>query len=260
MPQTLRVALSDGVATLTLDRPERRNALDEGLLGALDDAFRRIAADPEVRAFVLTGAGRHFCAGLDLSVLGRAPPGEAAVLDRMRRIHALMRRVAFCPKPGVAAVRGHAAGGGASLALACDLVVMSESAQLSFLFVRRGLVVDMSGTFTLPRAVGLHRAKELALLGEVVDARRALEIGIATRAVADADLEAAASEIAARLAAGPTVAMGLTKRAINEAFGLSFDDVLQRESRDQAAALATRDLREAVAAFFEKREPRFTGE
>jgi len=178
----------------------------------------------------------------------------------MQQIHRLLEKVFSCPKPGVAAVRGYAAGGGANLALACDIVVMAGDARFAELFVRRGLVMDMSGTFTLPRSVGLHRAKELALLGETIDAARAHEIGIASRVVPGEDLDAVAAELAGRLAAGPPIAMALMKRAINESFSRSFDEALQQESLDQTAAFSSRDVQEAVRAFFEKREPRFTGE
>lgn len=258
--ETLLLDVAGGVATVTLNRPERRNAVNRAMLRELEAVFDLVAADGDIRAFVLQGAGGHFCSGADLSMIDEAPTGPAEMLDRMHRIHGLMRKIVFCPKPGVAAVRGHAAGGGASLALACDLVVMAEGAVITELFVRRGLVVDMSGSFTLPRAVGLHRAKELALLGDPIDARRAHEIGIANRVVAEADVDETVRTLATRLAAGPPLALALIKRAINESYARTFDEALDRESLDQSIVSSTKDLQEAVLAFFEKREPRFTGE
>src|SRR5947209_2754184 len=258
--ETLTVEQSDAVATVTLNRPAKRNAINGAMFEELDAAFAHIAADASIRSFVLTGAGGHFCSGVDLSALEELPHSPEEMRRRMERIHGVLARIMYCPKPGIAAVRGYAAGGGANLALACDLVVMGDDARFVELFVRRGLVMDMSGTFTLPRSIGLHRAKELALLGETIDAARAHEIGIASRVVPAAELDAVVGELAGRLAAGPPVAMALMKRAINESFSRSFDEALEQESLDQTAVFSTRDLQEAVRAFFEKREPRFTGD
>ena len=257
---TLLVEEAEGVATVTLNRPGKRNAINARMFEELEAAFDAIAAAPEVRAFVLTGAGGHFCSGADLSAIEEMPASPGEMARRMEGIHRLLEKIFSCPKPGIAAVRGYAAGGGANLALACDIVVMADDARFAELFVRRGLVMDMSGTFTLPRSIGLHRAKELALLGETIDAARAHEIGIASRVVPGAELDTVAGELAGRLAAGPPVAMALMKRAINESFSRSFDEALEQESLDQTAVFSTRDLQEAVRAFFEKREPRFTGE
>jgi 2-(1,2-epoxy-1,2-dihydrophenyl)acetyl-CoA isomerase len=258
--QTVLVGHADGVATVTLNRPAKRNAVNAAMFEALGAAFDAMAADSAVRAFVLTGAGDHFCSGADLAAIDEMPASPEAMRERMEGINSVLSKIFFCPKPGIAAVRGYAAGGGASLALACDLVVMADDALFAELFVRRGLVMDMSGTFTLPRSIGLHRAKELALLGDTIGAVRAAEIGIANRVVPAAELDAVAGELARRLASGPTVAMGLMKRAINESFSKSFDEVLKQESLHQSMAFSSKDLQEAIRAFFEKREPHFTGE
>ncbi|MGH2717623.1 MAG: enoyl-CoA hydratase/isomerase family protein, partial [Actinomycetota bacterium] len=180
--------------------------------------------------------------------------------ERMDRIHGVLGRIFSCPKPGVAAIAGYAAGGGANLALACDLVVMADDARFAELFVKRGLVMDMSGTFTLPRAVGLHRAKELALLGDTIDAQRAYAFGIANRVVPAGDLVATAEGLAERLAAGPPIALARMKQALNASFSQTFDEALDQESIDQSAVFQSADVAEAIQAFFEKREPRFTGE
>lgn len=258
--QTLLVETAGAVTTVTLNRPAKRNAVNALMFSELDAAFGAIAADPATRAFILTGAGGHFCSGVDLSALEEIPrtPGEMA--DRMDMIHGVLGKIFGCPKPGVAAVAGYAAGGGANLALACDLVVMAGDARFAELFVKRGLVMDMSGTFTLPRAIGLHRAKELALLGDTIDAQRAYEIGIANRVVPPADLMPAAGDLAGRLAAGPPIALARMKQALNASFSRSFDEALDQESIDQSAVYASTDAAEAIRAFFEKREPKFTGE
>lgn len=258
--ETLKYELADGVATVTMNRPEKRNAVNAKMFEEFGLAFDEIATEKQVRAFVLTGEGDHFCSGADLSTLDEAPKTPVEMFARMGEIHQILKKVVYCPKPGVAAVRGYAAGGGANLALACDLVVMTEDAKFAELFVKRGLVVDMSGTFTLPRAVGLHRAKELALLGDTIDARRAYEIGIANRVVPGDELDVTVKDIASRLAAGPPIALSLLKRALNESFAQSFDEVLQQESLNQSIVFSTKDVQEAIMAFFEKRQPNFIGE
>lgn len=258
--ETLLYTVADNVATVTLNRPEKRNAISRKMFDELEAAFDQIAEDREVRAFVLTGAGDHFCSGADLSGFDEVPQTTAQMLARMNEIHRILRKIAYCPKPGIAAVNGYAAGGGANLALACDLVVMSEDAKFAELFVRRGLVVDMSGTFTLPRTVGLHRAKELALLGDTIDAARAYEIGIANRVVARDEIDQVVKELATRLSSGPSIALSMMKRALNDSFSQTFDEVLSQESFHQTVAFSTKDVQEAVMAFLEKRTPSFLGE
>lgn len=257
--ETLLLAEDGGVATITLNRPAKRNALNARMFDELEAAFEYIAASPKVRAFILTGAGGHFCSGLDLTAFDELPASGEAMAARMRRIERMVTSVVYCPKPGVAAVAGHAAGGGASLAMACDLVIMADDARFSELFVRRGLVIDMSGTFTLPRSVGLHRAKELALLGEPIAAARAYEIGIANQVVPAGDLAKAARELAAKLAAGPQEAMARMKRALNDSFSTPFEGVLRRESTDQTEMFSSPDLDEAIRAFLQDRPPNFSG-
>src|SRR5258708_5390440 len=170
--ETLQFRQNDAVATVTLNRPAKRNAINAAMFEELDAAFVHIAAEPSIRSFILTGAGDHFCPGVDLSAIEELPHSPDQMRRRMERIHVVLGRIMYCPKPGIAAVRGYAAGGGANLALACDLVVMGDDARFAELFVRRGLVMDMSGTFTLPRSTALPHAKELAPLGETFDALR----------------------------------------------------------------------------------------
>jgi 2-(1,2-epoxy-1,2-dihydrophenyl)acetyl-CoA isomerase len=258
--ETIEYKVEGGVGTVTLNRPAKRNAIDRTMFRELREVFSEIAENHDVRAFVLTGSGDHFCSGADLSGLDEAPRTPAEMLARMGEVHKVMETIMYCPKPGIASVRGYAAGGGANLALACDIVIMADDAKFAELFVKRGLVVDMSGTFSLPRAVGLHRAKELALLGDVIDAQRCYEIGIANRVVAVDELETTTKELASRLAAGPPITMAMTKKAMNDSLSKSFTEVLDQESFHQSILFSTKDLQEAIAAFFEKREPQFKGE
>lgn len=258
--ETLNYEVEGGVGTVTLDRPDKRNAINQKMFTELKEVFTEIGGDRDVRAYVLTGAGEHFCSGADLSGLDEAPRTPAEMLARMGDVHEVMKTIMYCPTPGIAAVRGYAAGGGANLALACDLIVMADDAKFAELFVKRGLVVDMSGTFTLPRTVGLHQAKELALLGDAIDASRCYEIGIANRVVPLDEFETTVKELANRLAAGPPITMAMIKKAMNDSMSKSFGEVLDQESFHQSILFSTADLSEAISAFFEKREPQFKGE
>lgn len=258
--ETLLYEVADGVATVTMNRPEKRNAVNRKMFQELQDCFEGIAADPEVRAFVLTGSGEHFCSGADLSDFENVPKSAPQMLSRMDEIHQVMRAIAYCPKPGLAAVRGYAAGGGANLALSCDLVVMTTDARFAELFVKRGLVVDMGGTFFLPRAIGLHRAKELALLGDDLSAADALGYGLANRVVDSEELDTVVKDLSTRLASGPPITMSLIKKAFNESLSRTYDDVMAQEGYDQSVVFGTSDVQEAVMAFLAKRQPKFTGE
>ncbi len=243
-----------GVLRITLNRPERLNAFNqaqhEGLIAALKEAERNAA----VRCVVITGAGRAFCAGQDLASLG-----DMAVGDLLRRYYnRWVAQIRSLEKPVLAAVNGVAAGAGVSLALACDLIVMAESASFTQAFVRVGLVPDSGASYFLPRLVGYHKAMELALFGDPIRASEALELGLCNRVVPDAELEAAVNEWAGRLARGPR-SMGWIKRQINRGLERSLEEVLALEAYLQEAAAETADAREGVRAFAERREPRFTG-
>jgi 2-(1,2-epoxy-1,2-dihydrophenyl)acetyl-CoA isomerase len=259
---------SGGVLWLTLDRPEAANAVTpdqrDRLIGLLADAGERV----EVRAVVLTATGRHFCTGADLRHQrpGPARPEDApdrVVGDISRMIQSGAQRmvtaVLDCDKPVIAAVNGTAAGIGAHLALACDLVVAAEGARFIEVFVRRGLVPDAAGCWLLPRLVGLHKAKELMLLGDEVPAEEALRLGLVNRVVPAGDLEAAAGEWAARLAVGPTLALGLMKGLLNRSLDSDRAGALRDEALAQELNMTTHDASEGVAAFVERREPAFRG-
>jgi 2-(1,2-epoxy-1,2-dihydrophenyl)acetyl-CoA isomerase len=248
-----------GVATITLNRPDALNALTVPMKLALLAAFRQVARDAAVRAVILTGAGRAFCAGQDLRE--RLQPDAAPLGVEVReRYNPIIRAMRALPKPIVAAINGVAAGAGASLAMASDVRIASEAASFALAFGRVGLVPDSGATWLLPRLVGVTRAAELALLGDSVSAADALRLGLVGRVVAADDLATEVRSVAARLAAGAPRAMALTKRALQAAWSHDLDAALDYEAHLQDLAGRTSDHAEGLAAFLEKRPPRFTGE
>ncbi|HEU4921196.1 MAG TPA: enoyl-CoA hydratase-related protein [Candidatus Limnocylindrales bacterium] len=255
----LRVDSADGVATLTLDRPDALNSLTVPLKEELARAFRSLGRDRAVRAVVLTGAGRAFCAGQDLRerLEPDAAPLAAEVRERYTPIILAMRRL---EKPIVGAVNGVAAGAGASLAFACDIRIAAESASFILAFGRVGLVPDSGASWFLPRLVGASRAAELALTTDPLSAADAERIGLVSRVVPGERVLDEAQDLARRLAAGAPVAIGLTKRALNHALDASLEEQLEYEAVLQGIAGATADHAEGIAAFVEKRTPRFRGE
>ena len=245
----------DHVATITLDRPEARNALTVEMRDELLAAVRSCRADPAVRAVLLTGAGDAFCAGMDLraSTVARAG-GEGfdtrATSEALRiGVQAIVRELWELDKPTVAAVNGAAVGPGAHLALACDFVLVADTARFMWSFARWGLVVDAAGAYLLPRLVGLPRARAMVMLGEGATGKEAVEI----------DLADEAAGVAARLAGGPTRALGLSKLLLNRSFETSISESLDLEGAYQSLATTSSDLAEGMAAFKEKRDPKFTG-
>jgi 2-(1,2-epoxy-1,2-dihydrophenyl)acetyl-CoA isomerase len=246
--------VSDQIAHVTLNNPRRKNAMSWAAWAALRDTARALA-DSSVRVVVITGAGTDFCAGADLS---GGPSGRHA-LDDMRIVGDACLAVHRLPMPVVARVDGVAVGAGLNLALACDLVIASERSRFSEIFVRRGLSVDFGGSWLLPRLVGLHRAKELVLLGDLLDAPTAYEMGLLHRLVPEAELDATVDDLVARLAAGPPIALRLSKRLLNDSFQRNLDEAVDAEATAQAVNHATADTQEAAAAFLERREPRFRG-
>lgn len=251
----VRTELADGVLTVTLDRPARKNAVDEGGWADLGDAFTRAEHDDAVRVVVVTGAAGDFCAGADLSGERSGHP-----LARMRRINATATALHRLSVPTVAKVRGVAVGAGWNLALGCDLVACSPDARFSQIFARRGLSLDFGGSWLLPHLVGLQQAKRLALLGEILGAEEVRELGLVTWVRPDDELDAHVDDVAARLAAGAPVALAQTKELLAHGADTGFAEALAAEARAQAVNFATADAPAAFAAFRAKVDPEFTGE
>jgi 2-(1,2-epoxy-1,2-dihydrophenyl)acetyl-CoA isomerase len=258
---TILYQAADGVAMLTLNRPDKLNVFNEAMHAELARALDRVEADPTIRAVLLTGAGRGFCAGQDLGdrVMGEgdAPPDLGATLDRW--YNPLVRRICRLERPVVCAVNGVAAGAGANLALNCDIVLAARSAKFMEPFCKLGLVPDAGGTYILPRLVGAARARGLALLGETLSAEQAEAWGLIWRVVDDERLMDEALALARNLATQPTKGLGLIKRALLASASNSLDAQLDLERDLQREAGRTEDYREGVSAFMEKRPATFKG-
>lgn len=258
---SILVSLEAGVLAITLNRPDKLNAFNSQMHQELRKALERAADEPQVRALLLTGAGRGFCAGQDLSE--RSVDPGAAPIDLSVSIgsnyNPLVRRLRALPKPIVCAVNGVAAGAGANIALACDLVLAARSASFVQSFSKIGLVPDSGGSYFLPRRIGAARAMGLALLGEKLTAEEAERWGLIWKAVEDGKLLDEAKAAATRLAAGPTKGYGLLKKALHASEGNSLDAQLDLERDLQREAGFSEDYREGVAAFLQKRAPQFKG-
>jgi 2-(1,2-epoxy-1,2-dihydrophenyl)acetyl-CoA isomerase len=249
-----------GVLTLTLNRPERLNALTGPMLAALLAALRRAAVDTQVRAVVLTGAGNAFCAGGDVKAMAESDPAQHTLESRTQQLRENMecsRLLREMPKPTIAAVRGAAAGAGLSLALACDLLLASDSAKFTSAFVKVGLSGDFGSTWFLTQLLG-PRARAFALLSPIARADEALQLGLATRVVPDAELDAQAAALARQLADGPTLTIGHIKANLNFAEqGATLAQALDHEAIRHIRCSMTEDHQEAARAFVEKRAPKF---
>ncbi len=256
---SIRLEIDDSIATITLDRPDALNALTVAMKGELLAAFRSIARDPAVRAVVLTGAGRAFCAGQDLKE--RLEPDAAPLAVEVReRYNPIIRAMRSLDQPIVGAINGVAAGAGASLAFACDIRFAAEGATFVLAFGRIGLVPDSGATWLLPRLVGPAKAAELALLGDPLSAVDAERFGVVVRVVHADGLADAARAAATRLAGFAPGTLAHTKRALQRSWSIDLDEALEDEAIRQGIAGATADHAEGLAAFLEKRPPRFTGE
>jgi 2-(1,2-epoxy-1,2-dihydrophenyl)acetyl-CoA isomerase len=260
--QTVQCRIIDGVGWMTLNRPAQLNAWIRQLGDDMLEALRGFQSDPAVRAIVITGAGRAFSSGADLkSEETIRPDGTVDVLTPLRESYnPVLLTVRTMPKPVIAAVNGPAAGIGCSLALACDLVVASQSAYFLLAFVNIGLGLDGGASQSLVERVGQARAFEMAFLGERVPSGQALEWGIVNQVVADEELESTVTELAARLAAGPPSSYATIKRTINARAYAGFAELLDLEAELQQGQAETKDFQEGVTAFAEKRPAKFTGE
>ncbi|MEM8746988.1 MAG: enoyl-CoA hydratase [Actinomycetota bacterium] len=266
--ETLIVERSDGIVTVTMNRPRRKNAANDVMWDELLRIFREVSSSRRDRVLVLTGAEGDFCSGADVGGMDdrasgskNADPDEPPQhqLAAMRRITDICLTLNRMPQPTIAKVRGVAVGAGLNMALSCDLLVGDDTARFSEIFARRGLTIDFGGSFLLPRRVGLHKAKELTLLAEVIDAKEAEAIGLVNRIVPAADLDAFVDDWASRLAAGPPIAMAMSKRLLNNSLNVTLEEALDDEGLSQTVNFSTRDTAEAMRAFVEKRSPVFEG-
>jgi 2-(1,2-epoxy-1,2-dihydrophenyl)acetyl-CoA isomerase len=245
-----------GVVTVTLNRPEKKNAIDYATFNELLEVFGEVTERDEDRAVVLTGAGGNFSAGADLGDSATPDRHQLGLMHFYGSVGLALHQV---PKPTIAKIRGVAVGAGLNLGLGCDLIAASENARLSEIFARRGLSLDVGGSWLLPRLVGLHRAKELALLADIVPAAEAERIGLVNRVVPDEALDALVDDWAGRLAAGPPLALAMSKRMLNNAFSYGLAEALDAEGMAQSVNVASDDAKEAFKAFFKKRLPSFRG-
>jgi 2-(1,2-epoxy-1,2-dihydrophenyl)acetyl-CoA isomerase len=258
--ETLLVEREAGVVTVTMNRPERKNAANGVMLTELRDTFEAVERNADDRVLVLTGAGGAFCSGADLGDPdGPATNTKVPGLIRMRRLGDVALALHRLTKPTIAKVDGVAVGAGFSLALGCDLVVASDRARFSMIFSRRGLSLDNGASWLLPRLIGLARAKEVALFGDMLDVTAARDLGLVNRVLPADEVDAFVSDWAARLAAGPPLALSMIKTLLNDSFSSSMAEAVEHEARCQAVTFETADMAEAMAAFKEKRDPRFSG-
>ena len=246
-----------GIATLTLNRPDKRNAISDDMRSQFIDALEHVAADKAIRALVLTGAGKGFCAGGDIAGMERrmnAPAGEIAFngWHRQQRVHHTQALLHTCPKPVIAAVNGAASGLGADTALACDFIIASEWASFSWSYIHRGIVPDGGGMYFLPRRVGLSKAKELIFTGRKLDVDEALALGIVDRKTSAETLVADAQAWAAELSKGSATALALGKTILNQSFELSAQQVFAQGSQAQGICYTSTEHRESVMAFLAK--------
>ncbi|MBE0481000.1 MAG: enoyl-CoA hydratase/isomerase family protein [Dehalococcoidia bacterium] len=266
--ETVILQKADMLATITLNRPQVNNAFDYPMMERMDEVINDVSQDENVRVVIITGAGKAFCAGGDVSYLGTLIENRAAfartiigdVVRRSGNMPTVVLKIRNMMKPVVAAVNGVAAGGGMGLALACDMRIVSDKARFSTIFIKRGVIPDCAATYNLPRLVGMARACELALTGKIITAAEAERIGLVNRVVPHEDLMEAARELASEIAANPPLAVGMAKAALYR--GMIETDMsaqMDYENYTQNALMGTEDFQEGINSFMEKREPIFRG-
>jgi 2-(1,2-epoxy-1,2-dihydrophenyl)acetyl-CoA isomerase len=249
------------VEVITLNRPDILNSFNADMLRMLGERLDKLQQDDEARAVLITGAGRAFCAGADLTGAGGRDDVHTPVGMRFSThlYSKVIRSMVILEKPIIGAINGDAAGAGCNFALACDILIASESARFIQVFVRRGLVADAGGTFFLPRLIGLSRAKELMFSGEAVEARQALELGLVSKVVEPELLMEEAMALAQKLAGGPTRALGMIKKMLNRSFESDLETALEMEATMQGIAVSTQDVVEGITCFLQKKRPEFKG-
>ena len=260
--ETILVDKKDKIARITLNRPSALNAINEQMGEELNLALKEVEKDPETRCVIITGAGRAFSAGEDVSGLKERYAGDTqpSLGDHLRKkYHPIIMRIRNMEKPIIARINGVAAGSGASIALACDIRIASDEAGLKQAFIGVGLVPDSGSSYFLTRTIGAGRALELIMTGRALGSKEAENLGLVNKTVPASELDNTVDEMAAKLANGPTKALGLSKRVVNQASRLELSDALEYEAMNQEIAGKTRDHLEAVRAFLEKRQPKFTG-
>jgi 2-(1,2-epoxy-1,2-dihydrophenyl)acetyl-CoA isomerase len=264
---TMIVTRDRGLVTVTFNRPKSKNAINRQTWDELDQMLGEVAASSADRALMLTGAGGNFSSGADLSGADQATAERknaplstpVPIVSEMRTVGDTILRLHRLPKPTIAKIDGVAVGVGLGLALGCDLVVASDRARLIEIFPRRGLALDGGNSWLLPRLVGLQKAKELAFFGEEVSGTEAEKMGLVNRAVPADQLDEVAGDWARRLAEGPTIALSLSKRVLNNSFALSFEQAIEDEARNQHISFSTNDMSEAMSAYIQRRPPTFHG-
>ena len=258
--KAITVERNAGIVTITLNRPERKNAVNSDMWVELLATLKEVGNSAEDRCVVLTGAGGDFCSGADLSGGGATATGpQRHQLAAMREVRDVMLALYHLPQPSIAKVRGVAVGVGMSFAMCCDLIVASDNARFSEIFAKRGLTLDGGASWLLPRRVGLHRAKELALFADIIDAKEADRIGLVNRVVADSDLDAYVADWAGKLAGAAPIAVAQSKRLLNNFTNVTYEQALEDEGAAQTINFSTKDTPEAIKAWVEKRSPKFEG-
>lgn len=259
MYNTITSVTTDNICTLTLNRPDVFNSFNEEMSAEFIDALKKATKDETVRVVVITGQGKAFCSGQDLKDI-KSQAGNRSLSDSvLRRYNPMILAIREMPKPVICKLNGVGAGAGASLALACDLIIAAETASLIEVFINVGLVPDSGSSFFLPRLVGYNKAFELITLGTKISAKEALDLGFIYKVVPAEELDAATQELAQRYATGPTKTYGMVKKMLNKAYTSGLNDMLQYEAHNQEMAGRSEDYKEGVTAFVEKRKPQFKG-
>lgn len=257
--QTILVDKEEGVTWITLNRPDRLNAINLRMATELLEAIRACSRDETARALVIRGSGRAFCSGSDLKFDSGLVEPTKLTAEITDLLNTLILSIRGLGKPVIASVKGSVSGAGFSLVLACDLAVAAEGARFNMAFIKIGVTPDLGATYFLPRYMGLKRASELFFTGEMMTAEEAAKFGIVNKVVSEGDLEAATRDLAIRLSRGPTLAIARTKNLISEAFSRTLEEQLSNERQVQMLSPATEDYAEGLKAFLERREPRFKG-